>query len=171
MARRRRSPCRDPAAAWPETREQSTARATVSISALLTRQLFLIKAAGGPASRAFPAALNVATLFPNGEGRILERVGLSDKAPPAPGGTIDGNADLNHDGKNESHIDANAHKAKVTADVLNVRERANTSSHVMGTLKKDAVVRVAGSTQHGHWSMIDFDGKVGFVSTQYLKQE
>ncbi|MBA3460900.1 MAG: SH3 domain-containing protein [Deltaproteobacteria bacterium] len=131
---------------------------------------FLIKAAGGTASRAFPAALNVGTLFPNGEGLILERIGLSDKAPPAPGVTIDGNADLNHDGKNESHIDVNPHKAKVTAHVLNVRERATTSSHVIGTLKKDAAVRVAGSTRNGHWSMIDFDGKVGFVSTHYLKQ-
>ncbi len=132
---------------------------------------FLIKAAGGKASRAFPAALNVGTLFPNGEGRILERIGLTDKAPPAPGGTIDGNVDLNHDGKNESHIDANPHKATVTADVLNVRKGASPSSHVIGTLKKDAVVRVAGSTQHGHWSMIDFDGSVGFANTHYLKQE
>jgi uncharacterized protein YgiM (DUF1202 family) len=129
---------------------------------------FLVTAAGGPTSRAFPAARNVTTLFPNGEAHILERIGLSDAATPA-SGAVDGNADLNEDGKNETRIDVKPHKAKVTADVLNVRERAGIDAKIIGSLKKGAEIHVSGTVRHGHWSMIDFDGKVAFVSSHYLE--
>lgn len=132
---------------------------------------FLRAAAGGDASRAFPGGLNVGTLYPNGEARVLEKIGLSDKAPPPPGTAVDGNADLNADGMNESHIDVNPHRGQVKAEELNVREKATTDSKVLGTLKKDTIVRIAGSTRHGKWSMIDYEGKVGFVSTHYLLEE
>ncbi|MBL9014258.1 MAG: DUF4157 domain-containing protein [Myxococcales bacterium] len=130
---------------------------------------FLVTAAGGPTSRAFPAGLNVSTLFPNGEPHILERIGLSDTAAPPPGTAVDGNADLDQDGKNEARIDVNPHKATVTADVLNVRERAGVESKIIGSLKKGTVVRVSGTVRHGYWSMIDFDGKAAFVSSNYLE--
>jgi uncharacterized protein YgiM (DUF1202 family) len=132
---------------------------------------FLRAAAGGDSSRAFPAGLNVDTLYPNGAAQVLEKIGLSDKAPPPPGTAIDGNADLNSDGTNESHIDVRPHRAQVKAEELNVREKATTESKILGTLKKDEIIRVAGSTRHGKWSMIDFEGKVGFVSTHYLLEE
>lgn len=119
---------------------------------------------------AFPAALNVNTLFPNGEGKVLERIGLSAKAPPPASGTIDGNVDLDHDGKNETHIEPNAHKAMVKVDNLMVRETATSEAKELGKLKKDTIIRVAGSTRNGTWSMIDFEGKVGFVKTMYLQE-
>lgn len=132
---------------------------------------FLREAAGGDASRAFPSTLNVGTLYPNGEAHVLEKIGLSDKAPPPAGTAIDGNADLDHDGKNESHIDVRPHRGQVNTEELNVREKATTDSKILGTVKKDTIVRIAGSTRNGKWAMIDFDGKVGFVSTHYLLEE
>jgi len=51
-----------------------------------------------------------------------------------------------------------------------VREAATSEAKHLGKLAKGTLIRVAGSTRNCSWSMIDFDGKVGFVKTQYLEE-
>jgi hypothetical protein len=130
---------------------------------------FLRAAAGGATTRRFPAALDVDTILPNGTPKILEAIGLSPKSPPAIGATIDGNVDADHDGKNETHVVTDPHKAKVTVAALVVRDTPTSSGKSLGTIAKPLVVRVMGTTRAGTWSLIDFNGATGFVATQYLK--
>lgn len=130
---------------------------------------FLRAAAGGASARSFPAVLGVDTLLPNGAGHVLERIGLTDKVPP-PTGTIGGNVDTDGNGMNETRIATNPHRALVDTDNLMVRATATSAAKDIGKLAKGTIVRVAGTTRNGTWSMIDFNGKVGFVATRYLKE-
>ncbi len=58
---------------------------------------------------------------------------------------------------------------KVTANTLNVRS-GNTASHSkIGSLTRGNKVKVTGKTSNG-WYRINFKGKIGFVSGQYLKR-
>ncbi len=130
---------------------------------------FLRHAAGGAASRSFPVGLDVNGILPNGAPRVLQAIGLSAKSPPPTSGTVDGNVDLDGDGKNETLITVAPHQMTVGTDNLMVRASATSSAPELGKLAQGTVVRVAGSTRNGTWSMIDFNGRAGFVSTQYLK--
>lgn len=129
---------------------------------------FLRAAAGGSAARSFPAALDVTTLLPNGAENVLDRIGLTDKTPPTTG-TVSGNVDTDGDGKNDTRIATEPHKATVDTENLMVREKPSSAAKDIGKLAKNASVRVAGTTREGTWSMIDFNGKAGFVATKYLK--
>jgi len=129
---------------------------------------FLRAAAGGSAARSFPAPLDVKTLLPNGAENVLERIGLTDKTPPTTG-TVPGNVDTDGDGKNDTRIATEPHKAIVDTDNLMVRDKPSSAAKDIGKLAKKTIIRVAGTTREGTWSMIDFNGKAGFVATKYLK--
>ena len=62
---------------------------------------------------------------------------------------------------------AKTETAKVTADVLNVREKPASSSKKLGSLKKGERVTVYTKTKSG-WSEIQYKKKKAYVSTQYL---
>lgn len=59
---------------------------------------------------------------------------------------------------------------KCNADILNVRSGPATSYSVMGKLRKGDKVQVIEALSNG-WSKIQFEGKVGYVSTEYLAKE
>ncbi|MGL5416455.1 MAG: SH3 domain-containing protein [Clostridium sp.] len=54
----------------------------------------------------------------------------------------------------------------VTANGLNVRAKASTNSSKLGILTKGTKVTVL--AKEGNWSKISFNGKTGYVSSQYL---
>lgn len=56
---------------------------------------------------------------------------------------------------------------RVTVDSLNVRSSANSSSTVLGKLKKGESVQVG--QINGYWAEITFNGKTGYVHKSYLK--
>lgn len=56
---------------------------------------------------------------------------------------------------------------RVTVDSLNVRSAANSTSTVLGKLKKGEYVQVG--QINGYWAEITFSGKKGFVHKSYLK--
>ncbi len=135
---------------------------------------FLRAAAGGAQTSSFPAGLGVGPILaPTGELEILEAIGLAPTSPPPPpssgGGTVtvDGNVDTNSDKKNETYIPVSPHEATVDAAVLNVRRQPNASAPIRATVTKGTVVRVMGETATG-WSLVDHQGKIGFVSSKYL---
>ncbi|KAH0786145.1 N-acetylmuramoyl-L-alanine amidase CwlA precursor [Histomonas meleagridis] len=57
----------------------------------------------------------------------------------------------------------------VTADVLNVRASATTSSSVLFQIKKNNKVTITSSAASGSWYKITYSGKTGYVSAQYIK--
>lgn len=57
---------------------------------------------------------------------------------------------------------------KVTATVLNMREKANTSSKVVGQLKKNQTVTIL--AQQGNWYQVKNGSKSGYVSKTYIKK-
>ncbi|WLV25189.1 DUF4163 domain-containing protein [Aciduricibacillus chroicocephali] len=63
--------------------------------------------------------------------------------------------------------EAKTESAKVTVDILNVREKTSANSKKLGTLKKGEKVTVYAKTTSG-WSEIRFKKKKAYVSTQYL---
>lgn len=52
---------------------------------------------------------------------------------------------------------------------VNVREKASSSSRLLGTAKKGETFKVLGKS--GNWVKIDFDGEDGFVYKTYIKVE
>ena len=66
-----------------------------------------------------------------------------------------------------STIDASAAQtATVTTDVLNVRSGAGTNYSVIGSLKNGTIVPVI--SESNGWSKINYNGKTGYVSSNYL---
>ena len=124
---------------------------------------FLRAAAGGAASRSFPAALDVEQLLPGGDD-VLSKIG---PPAPAPTTTVD---DLDGDGNNDAGIDADPHATVVTAKEAIVRDRASSSGNQLGTLANGEWLFVSGRTRDRAWSMIDFNGSVGFVDSRAVKE-
>lgn len=65
-----------------------------------------------------------------------------------------------------NHASAASKEGIVTADILNVREKASTSSKKMGTVKKGQVVTI--TKQQNGWSQIKYGSKNGWVSEKYI---
>ncbi|MET3317777.1 UNVERIFIED_ORG: SpoIID/LytB domain protein [Peribacillus simplex] len=57
---------------------------------------------------------------------------------------------------------------KVTASVLNIREKTNTSSKIVGKLKKNQTVTIL--AQQGDWYKIKNGSQIGYVSKEYVKK-
>jgi len=134
---------------------------------------FLRAAAGGSPTASFPVALNVPDLLDGSSERsVLEDIGLATGTPPAPAlgsvvlPPVDANIDLNRDSTNERFIMIGRRLANVTAYRLRVRSRPSMSSTTIYFLKRGDAVRVMGTT--GAWSLIDHNGKVGFVGSRYI---
>lgn len=130
---------------------------------------FLRAAAGGRTTSTFPAALGAGPILsPTGELEILEHIGLAPTSAPSGGGsTVDGNVDANADNRNETFVPVSPFEANVTAWVLNVRQAASGGARVIATVTQGTVLRVMGTTTTG-WSLIDHQGKIGFVRSSYL---
>ncbi|MBE7103409.1 SH3 domain-containing protein [Bacillus cereus] len=87
---------------------------------------------------------------------------------------------INHNGKtgyvNSEFVSKNSVSAKtnvsmsgsktVTADVLRIRTQPNTSSAVMGRVYEGKVLQVIG--EENGWLKINHNGKVGYVSSQFV---
>ncbi|GLC87860.1 N-acetylmuramoyl-L-alanine amidase [Lysinibacillus piscis] len=56
---------------------------------------------------------------------------------------------------------------RTTVDNLNIRQEANSTSTVVGKLKKGAYVQVNSIT--GYWAQVTYDGQIGYVHKTYLK--
>lgn len=132
---------------------------------------FLRAAAGGKTTSTFPAALGVGPILaPTGELEILEHIGLAPTSAPTGGSsTVDGNVDANGDNSNETFVPVSPFEAKVTASVLNVRKSASGGSKIIDTVTKGTVLRVMGTTTSG-WSLIDHQGKIGFVHSNHISR-
>ena len=57
---------------------------------------------------------------------------------------------------------------KVTATVLNIREKANTTSKIVDKLKKNQTVTIL--AQQGNWYKVKYGTKSGYVSKTYIKK-
>lgn len=57
-------------------------------------------------------------------------------------------------------------KVVVTASVLNIREKQNTSSKIIGTVRKGQKLEVLKS--NSKWSQIKLNKKIGYVSNDYI---
>jgi hypothetical protein len=128
---------------------------------------FLRAVAGGPAARAFPDGLDVATLLPIGVDRVLQRIGLSDVTAPV-------HVDLDRAATTETRWTrvGIAHD-EVIAHVAIVRDGPDDQANVIGRVRKGGKVHVvAGVGDDARtitWVMIDFDGKVGYVRWSSLR--
>lgn len=60
-----------------------------------------------------------------------------------------------------------AEKYSVTAETLNVRQRASSKSEVLFKLSKGDIVE---SNDHGKWMEIDYNGQKGYAYSKYLKK-
>lgn len=132
---------------------------------------FLRAAAGGAKTTTFPAARAISTILDTaGEDQILDDIGLGPTAPAISGTsiTVDANVDTNADGKKDSFVKVRPHEAKVTASVLNVRDKPSMSATIIDTLKKDDIVLVMGRIIDNSWSLIDHGGKIGYLFSKYL---
>ena len=58
---------------------------------------------------------------------------------------------------------------KVKATVLNVRNAANTSGKILGTIKKDEKVQVV--KIEGKWATIQYKSGIGYVSSEFITKE
>ncbi len=130
---------------------------------------FLRAAAGGKTTSTFPAALGVGPILaPTGELEILEHIGLAPTSAPSGGGsTVDGNVDANANDTNETFVPVSPFEARVTASVLNVRKSASGEAKIVDTVTRGMVLRVMGTTTTG-WSLIDHQGKIGFVHSRHI---
>lgn len=54
-------------------------------------------------------------------------------------------------------------------DVLNVRNKANTNSSIITTLRNGTKVQVIGKDTKTGWYKINYNGKIGFVSNKYIQ--
>lgn len=133
---------------------------------------FLRSAAGGAATSAFPAGLGVGALLDGAdELQVLQDIGLAPGAAATPSGSTAAppdraNVDLDRDSTNERFVTIARREAAVTAVALNIRARPALSARVLGIVTLGTVVRVMGFS--GTWSLIDANGRVGFVSTFHL---
>lgn len=59
---------------------------------------------------------------------------------------------------------------KCNASTLNVRSGPSTSYYILGKLRIGDKVKVIEQLSNG-WSKIKFEGKVAYVSSQYLSKE
>ena len=66
-----------------------------------------------------------------------------------------------------STIIAVAEQYSVTAETLNVRQRASSKSEVLFKLSKEDIVE---SNDHGKWMEIDHNGQRGYAYSKYLKK-
>ena len=58
---------------------------------------------------------------------------------------------------------------KISSGVLNIRQSANTTSKIVGTLKKDSLINASESSTKGWHRVLDASGKlVGYVSSKYI---
>lgn len=132
---------------------------------------FLRAAAGGKTTSTFPAVLGVGPILaPTGELEILEHIGLAPTSVPSGGGsTVDGNVDANADNSNETFVPVAPFEAKVTPPELNVRKSASAGSKIIDVVRKGQVLRVMGTTTTG-WSLIDHQGKIGFVHSSQISR-
>ncbi|MBY0600409.1 cell wall-binding protein EntA [Bacillus bingmayongensis] len=55
----------------------------------------------------------------------------------------------------------------VTANVLNVRAEANANSEILGTLKKDDMIKTTNQVQNG-WLQFEYNGKTAYVHVPFL---
>lgn len=60
-----------------------------------------------------------------------------------------------------------AEQYRVTAETLNVRQRASSKSEVLFKLSKGDIVE---SNDHGKWMEIDYNGQKGYAYSKYLKK-
>lgn len=60
--------------------------------------------------------------------------------------------------------------ARINADILNVRKKASTNAGIYGQIPKDYEAEVLYVTDDG-WACIDYDGKDGFVSSEFIDVE
>ncbi len=135
---------------------------------------FLRTAAGGSATQAFPAALGLPGLMSaSDEYEVLTNIGLAPGMSAASGASQSSqglqhqaNLDLNHNGLNERFAVIQRESLEVLTSRLNIRARPALDAPILGVLGMGAVVRVMGKI--GNWSLIDADGRVGFVRTAYL---
>lgn len=67
----------------------------------------------------------------------------------------------------ENTSNTSNYNATVTASNLNFRKTASVKSSIIGTIKKGSKVKVI--TLNGDWAYIEYNGKKGYVSKQYLK--
>ena len=56
----------------------------------------------------------------------------------------------------------------ITADAVNFRSGPSTSYSIISTLSKGTKVEVISTTNN--WSKIIYDGKIGYVSSEYLSK-
>ena len=54
-------------------------------------------------------------------------------------------------------------------DPLRVRSAPNTSASTIGWAPKGSTVTITDSTSYSGWYQIDFNGSVGYVSSQYVR--
>ncbi len=67
---------------------------------------------------------------------------------------------------NSNEVEAASKTMYVTADKLNVREKASSASKVITTVKKNTKVTVTKTS--GNWGNVKVNNKTGWVSTNYL---
>lgn len=133
---------------------------------------FLRAAAGGVATSNFPPGTQAATLLDGpDESLILEHIGLSVGSTPvattAAPVHVNANIDLDSDSSNEHFIAIERREATVNASALRVHTHPRLNGPVIGLVHRGDNVRVMGS--QGNWSLIDFNGKTGFIATRYLR--
>ncbi|MGJ9383767.1 SH3 domain-containing protein [Salipaludibacillus sp. CF4.18] len=73
----------------------------------------------------------------------------------------------NQEGSNDTYANSND-KGEITASSLNVREKASTSSKVVGSLKKGNKVTIV--TKTGDWYRISYYNVKGFVHSSYVNK-
>ena len=107
------------------------------------------------------------------EYEVLTNIGLAPGMSAASGASQSSqglqhqaNLDLNHNGLNERFAVIQRESLEVLTSRLNIRARPALDAPILGVLEMGAVVRVMGKI--GNWSLIDADGRVGFVRTAYL---
>lgn len=68
----------------------------------------------------------------------------------------------------EPKITKHQGKYEVTAPALHVRKGAGVTYDIIGQLKRNDVIEAVGKTDNG-WYVVQYDGKEGFVNSQYLQ--
>ncbi|RWR08082.1 SH3 domain-containing protein [Siminovitchia fortis] len=89
-------------------------------------------------------------------------------ALPEKGNSATGTSNTNTSAKEKITVSKATGTYIVTADSLNVRTGDGTNYPTIGSLKKNAQVKVTGKTSKG-WYQFSFKGKTGYVSGAYLK--
>jgi hypothetical protein len=133
---------------------------------------FLGDAAGNARSTSFPAALGIPALLDG-----ASEIGILDDIGLAPGSTTPSasmvgddkaNVDLDKDDKNETFVVVSPRQILLDTYAY-VRSQPNrlAGSRVLTQLTTGSKIKVVGET--GAWTMIDYNGKVGFINKKYPK--